>query len=102
MKTIVFAILLACATAALGQTAGVLSSQPQILVIPDNPRHAQHTPMAQEQNLWGNESPYTYAKGEVPLSDFAMASQATPLGDVARSYRKEHVSAKKATIVWAN
>ena len=102
MKTILFAIFLACATAALGQATAVLSNQPQMLVIADHPEHAQHAPMAQEQNLWGNESPYTYAKGELPLSEFARASAAVPLGDVARSYRKEHASATNATIVWAN
>ncbi|MGH9530562.1 MAG: hypothetical protein ACRD2S_11670 [Terriglobales bacterium] len=102
MKTILFAILIGFATAAMGQAAGVLSNQPQMLVVPDHPGHAQHTPLAQEQNLWGSESPYTYAKGELPLSEFARASTAVPLGDVARDYRKEHASAKKATIVWAN
>lgn len=102
MKTALFAILFACATAAVGQTASVLSNQPQVFVIPDHPGHAQRAPMAQEQNLWGNESPYTFAKGELPLSDFARASAAVPLGDVARMYREEHVTAKKAVIVWAN
>lgn len=100
MKTsLLFAIFLACATAAFGQTQAVLSNQ---LVIGDHPEHAQHVSMAQEQNLWGNESPYTFAKGELPLSEFARASAAVPLGDVARNYRKEHASVKKAVIVWAN
>jgi len=102
MKTALFAIFLACATGALGQTAAVLSNQPQMLVIADHPEHAQHASMAQEQNLWGNQSPYTFAQGELPLSEFARASAAVPLGDVARNYRKEHASAKKASIVWVD
>lgn len=100
MKTsLLFAIFLACATAAFGQSQAVLSNQ---LVIGDHPEHAQRAPMAREQNLWGSESPYTFAKGELPLSEFARASAAVPLGDVARDYRKEHASMKKAVIVWAN
>ncbi len=102
MKNIFFAILLACATAGFGQTAAVLSSQPQMLIITDHPEHAQRAPMAQEQNLWGSESAYTFAKGELPLSEFARASAAVPLGDVARDYRKEHASVKKAVVVWTN
>ncbi len=99
MKNIFFAILLAGATAAFGQSQAVLSNQ---LVIGDHPEHAQRAPLAHEQNLWGDDSPYTFAKGELPLSEFARASAAVPLGDVARNYRKEHASVKKAVIVWAN
>ncbi|HEV7218825.1 MAG: hypothetical protein ACHP8A_06185 [Terriglobales bacterium] len=101
MKTsLLFAIFLACATAAFGQNYGpALTSS---ISLPDHPEHAQRAPMAREQNLWGSESPYTFAKGELPLSEFARASAAVPLGDVARNYRKEHASVKKAVIVWAN
>jgi hypothetical protein len=102
MKTILFAILLAGAAAAMGQNAPVLCNQPQMLVMTDHPEHARNHILAKEQNLRGDESPYTYAQGELPLSDFARASAAVPLGDVARSYREEHASAKKAPTVWEN
>lgn len=100
MKTTLFAILFACATAAWGQSyAPAMTSS---LSLPGHPERAEHAPMAREQNLWGSESPYTYAKGELPLSEFARASATVPLGDVARTYRKEHATSKKAVIVWAN
>jgi hypothetical protein len=100
MKTTLFAIFLACATAAMGQSYGAVFTNPT--EFPDHPQRAQHEAMAREQNLWQNESPYTYAKGELPLSDFARASTAIPLGDVARSYREAHAVVKRATIVWVN
>lgn len=102
MKNTLFAILLICATGAAAQNIGVLSNEPQPLVISDHPRHASVHRMAQEQNVFGEESPYTYAQGERPLSDFARASASVPLGDIARTYRKEHASVKKARIVWDN
>ncbi len=68
----------------------------------EHPEHAGNHTLAQEQNLRGDESPYTYAQGELPLSDFARASAAVPLGDVARRYREERASAKRAQTVWEN
>jgi hypothetical protein len=102
MKTTLFAfaILLVCASAAMGQSYGAVVINPT--VFPDHPERAQHEAMAREQNLWQNESPYTYAKGELPLSDFTRASTAIPLGDVARHYRDAHTSAKRAVFVWVN
>ncbi|MGH9512205.1 MAG: hypothetical protein ACRD2U_08715 [Terriglobales bacterium] len=100
MKTLLFAILFACATAAVGQNVSAVITN--TLVMPDHPERAANHTLAQEQNLRGEQSPYTYAKGERPLSDFAMASQAVPLGDIARNYRREHASARKANIVWVN
>ena len=57
--------------------------------------------MSEEQNLRGDESPYTYAKGEMPLVGVPRA-RTTPLGDVARTAKQEHASAKKAVVIWAN
>ena len=43
---------------------------------------------------------YTYAQGERPLWEFGPAfPPPTPLGDVARAFRKEKLAAKKAEIV---
>lgn len=40
------------------------------------------------------------AHGELPAWEVLSPAAETPLGDVARDYRKEHASAKKARIVW--
>ena len=100
MKAAFLALFLICTTGAFGQ--GYLSSEPQIYVPPDHPGHARNHSMATDQNLRGDESPYTYAHGERPLSDVAQTSTQIPLGDIARQLKKEHASEKKARIVWEN
>jgi hypothetical protein len=100
MKKLLFAIVCLGATAALGQ-AGAISSQAQMMQIPDHPQHAWLTPMACEHPLVGGVSDnYRYAQGERPLWEFGPVSEPTPLGDVARAYRKEKLAAKKAEIVF--
>ena len=57
--------------------------------------------MASETSIiGGSPNTYTYAQGERPLWEFGPVSQPTPLGDVARAYRKEKVAARKAEIVF--
>ena len=101
MKKILFSVFFICATRALGQGSGgaVMSAPYQF---PEHPLFAQRQLMAREQNLRGEESPYTYAQGEIPLRDVVIPSTQTPLGDVARKLKKEHEAAKKADIVWVN
>jgi len=100
MKKILLAIVFLGATAAFGQ-AGALSSQVQVIQIPDHPQHASLTPMACERPLVGGApDTYTYAQGERPLWEFGPVSEPVPLGDVARAYRKDKVAAKKAEIVF--
>lgn len=48
-------MVLLAATAALGQ-AGAISSQAQMIEIPDHPQHAALTPMACEHRLVGGAS----------------------------------------------
>jgi hypothetical protein len=95
MKTLIVTFCWLCATAALGQTASVLSNNPQPTVIPDHPQHASEHAMAKETTLFG-PSPYTYAQGDRPLWEFGSEKQEIPLGDVARAYRKGHVVERKA------
>jgi hypothetical protein len=100
MKKILFAIIFLGATAAFGQ-AGALSSQVAVIQIPDHPLHASLTPMACEHPLVGGASDnYSYAQGERPLWEFGPVTEPTPLGDVARAYRKEKLAAKKAEVVY--
>jgi hypothetical protein len=100
MKTILFATILFCSAAAFGQV-GALSNQAVPLQIPDHPQHASYTPMASETPIVGGApNAYTYAQGERPLWEFGpVSAPPTPLGDVARAFRKEKLAAKKAEIV---
>jgi hypothetical protein len=98
MKITLYLLLLLCTAAAFGQTASVLSNNPQMLVVPDHPQHAEQHAMATEHSLVGGGT-YTYAQGERPLWEFGPVSEPTPLGDVARAYRKEKASVKKAGTV---
>jgi hypothetical protein len=91
MKTIFCTLFLLCATAAFSQTAQVLNSTAQPISIADHTQHASVHAMAQESTLL-DTSVYTYAKGEVPLSDLGSIEYETPLGDVARAFRKEHAA----------
>jgi hypothetical protein len=101
MKKTLFAVLFICATRAMGQGYGVAANNTPYQ-FPEHPLFAQRQLMAKEQNLRGDESPYTYAQGEIPLRDVVIPSTQTPLGDVARRVRSEHAAAKKADIVWVD
>jgi hypothetical protein len=57
--------------------------------------------MGTEHSLVGGASDaYSYGQGEQPLWQFGPVSVPTPLGDVARAYRKEKTAAKKAEFVY--
>lgn len=99
MKTTLLILLIFCTVAAFGQSAPVLSNVPAPTHFYENPAHAEPHAMAQEHSLVGSPDAYDYAQGEQPLWQFGPVSQATPLGDVARAYRKEKDVTKKATVV---
>jgi hypothetical protein len=96
MKTTIVALCFLCATAALGQSAPVLSNIPSPIQMQDHPQHASEHAMGLESTLFGPTSPYTYAQGEVPLADLGSPIYQTPLGDIARTNKKEHTTAAKA------
>jgi len=99
MKTTLFALFFLCATAALGQSAGSLSNEPQIVQFASHNLRASEIPMQQERTLLITSST-VYARGERPLWEFASPAPAeTPLGDVARLLRNQHAIARKATKV---
>jgi hypothetical protein len=101
MKTTLIVLFIFCAAAAFGQTAGVLPNQPQIIELPDHPQHAAPHAMATEQSIVGGASDtYTVATGERPLWEFGPVKEEPSLGDVARAYRKEKMTAKKAEIIF--
>jgi hypothetical protein len=90
-----------CATTAFAQNAPVMTNTSQPMQMTDHPQHASEHAMAQETSLLG-ASAYGYAKGEVPLAELGSLAYQTPLGDVARSYRKEHAAVPKAAKVSEN
>jgi hypothetical protein len=102
MKTTLLVFFILFASLAWGQVGGgVLSNQAQILELPEHPQHAAIHEMAPEQPLvGGSPSTYTYARGERPLWEFGPVSDPIPLGDVARAYRKQKLTAKKAEIIF--
>lgn len=96
------AICLLCATSAFSQTASVLTGTAQQLQLPEHPQHAEQHSLARESSLLEFSS-YAYAKGEVPLSEFAFPiHRPIPLGDLARAARKDHVNDRKAAKVTEN
>jgi len=101
MKIALLVSTILLAAAAFGQTAGVIPSQVAVFQIPSHPLEAHEHAMATEHPLVGGASnSYSYAQGERPLWEFGPVSVPVPLGDVARAYRKEKLTAKKAEIVF--
>jgi len=101
MKTTLIVMFILLAAAAFGQTAGSISSQAQMVQVPDHPMHASPHAMGQEQYIVGGAgSDYTVAQGERPLWEFGPVAPQPSLGDVARAYRKQKLTAKKAEIVF--
>ena len=101
MKITILAFCLLAASSAFGQ-ANVLSNVVAPIVIADHPEHASVHAMATESSLL-ECSAYSYAQGEQPLWEFGSGPRyETPLGDVARAYRKGHALDKKATRVSQN
>jgi hypothetical protein len=102
MKTAVFVLCFFCTTMALGQSIGggsvggaVLASSVQMV---SHPERAAQQFMAQEQNLLEHSNFY-FAQGERPLWEVQPLAHHIPLGDIARTLREEHATAKKADIV---
>jgi hypothetical protein len=99
MKTTMVVLFVFCAAGAFGQVAGALSSQPQPVIFSDHPLHAEPHAMATQTPIAGGAAEgYSYEHGEQPLWEFGAISQPIPLGDVARAYRKEKLTGKKAEI----
>jgi hypothetical protein len=93
--------LLIFSSAAHAQSAGSISSQPVVVEFPDHVQHADVHEMATERPLVGQgPNTYTYAQGEQPLWEFGHPSEMMPLGDIARAYRQQKLTAKKADIVF--
>jgi len=93
-----FFLCVLCASSANAQNAAVLSNNPQPIHVPDHPQTASEHQIAHESTLL-SVTPYGYAQGEVPLAEVGSLPYQTPLGDIARAYKKEHALAPKAVMV---
>lgn len=96
--------LLCFAGAAFGQASagGVgLSAEPVVYEFRSHAGHASQTEMGRHQDIM-EQFNNVHAHGVRPLWEVATPAYVVPLGDSARMLRKEHLSAKKAEIVWNN
>lgn len=105
MKTclLLFAVCIATTAVLPAQNvaASMANARPELLVLPDSPQTASQMPMAVERSLFEHGGSLS-ARGERPLWEVMPEVPHTPLGDIAREFRKEHDSAPKAVIMWVN
>ena len=101
MKTILIRAVILCSAAAFGQVgASALSNQVAPLQMVDHPQHASTRAWLAKVRLSGEDRiRIPTLRGERPLWEFGTVSQPVPLGDVARAYRKEKLTGKKAELV---
>ncbi|MGA2413100.1 MAG: hypothetical protein ABSF59_01560 [Candidatus Sulfotelmatobacter sp.] len=96
MKNAIAVFCFLCATAAFGQVGSYISSTASPTVIADHPQRASVHDMATDSPIVGGSAVVT-AHGERPMWDFGPISEGEkPLGDIARDYRKQRLSRKKA------
>jgi hypothetical protein len=105
MKIALCALVFVClAGAAFGQSgigSSGLSAEPVVYEFNSHQARATQTEMGQPQEIM-EHSTSVWSHGTRPLWEMATPAYLTPLGDSARSLRKEHLNAKKAEIVWNN
>ena len=102
MKTTLIVLFVLVAATSFGQVAGAISSQAQKLDMPEHPMHASTHAMASEQPIVGGTGAdtYAYAQGERPVWEFGPVAPQVPLGDIARAYRREKLTMKKAEFIF--
>jgi hypothetical protein len=101
MKITILLLFILCAGAAFGQIAPSISAQATPAQFYEHPEHAAPHAMRAEAPIVGGSAgeTYTYEQGEQPLWQFGPVSEPTPLGDVARAYRKQKLTTRKAEFV---
>ena len=102
MKLTLLSMLVFCvlsSTALFAQYASI-SSEVRPMAVPSHEQHASEGNLAPQRDLYVRTAT-AMAQGERPLWEFEQPSkpQPTPLGDVARLYRQQHATAKKAVKV---
>ena len=104
MKILLVVSCLLLTTAAFGQAAAgayVMDNQARMVAVPSHPETASAQPMGASLNLLGSTG-YASAHGERPLWEVATKKPEVPLGDIARTLRKEKEATKRATLVREN
>ena len=103
MKTIfLISLLLLLGVGAFGQCCqSSIAAAPMTSTwaAPDHSLRASRHGLAPEYDL-REIGGITMAQGELPAWEVMSPAEETPLGDVARDYRREHAAARKARIVW--
>jgi len=85
--------------AALAQlSGGYISSEARPVHVPSHEQHAYEGTLRPQQNLYVRTAS-SIGQGERPLWEFAQPSKEMPLGDVARLFREQHATVKKAVRV---
>jgi hypothetical protein len=82
-------------------TSSGISAEPIVYEFQSHSARAAQQGMGQAQDIM-EQSINVQAHGVRPLWEVAKPTYVAPLGDSARLLRKEHMSAKKAEIVWNN
>ena len=97
LTLLIFGVL--SSTSLFAQYASI-NSEARPLVVPSHEQHASEGNLAAQRDLYVRTAT-AMAQGERPLWEFQLPSkpQPTPLGDVARLYRQQHSTAKKAVKV---
>lgn len=97
---VVPALLMIC-SAAHAQIPGTGLTGPvgNSVMFADHPDQASMHDMGSERSLIGGGGS-TYAQGERPLWEFGHPVEPKPLGDVAREFRQQKLTAKKAEFIF--
>jgi|SRR5690348_14472642 len=95
------ALLVLSSSMLLAQSIGgvaVYNSEAHPLYMPSHDQHAAETSLAPEHGLYVRTAS-AIGDGERPLWEFGSPKAEVPLGDIARLYREQHATVKKAVKV---
>ncbi len=103
MKLSLLTLLIFCvlsSTSLFAQYASV-NAEAHPLVMASHEQHASEGNLSPQRDLYVRTAT-AMAQGERPLWEFQLPAkpQPTPLGDVARLYRQQHATAKKAVKIF--
>lgn len=95
------AFLVLSSSMLVAQSSGgvaVYNSEAHALYMPSHDQHAGEAGLASERGLYVRTAT-AIGDGERPLWEFGSPKVEVPLGDVARLYREQHATVKKAVKV---
>ena len=100
MKSTLLTLLAVCVLSSAAAFAqwSYINPEAHPVVIPSHEQHAFEGSLRQEGSLYVRTAT-AVAQGERPLWEVAHPAPEVPLGDIARLYRQQHATAKKAVKV---